>query len=87
MKVQWVFGDIESGSGRTFLVAVHDRSANSNRPHKTVDTAGYHHNYITGIWSLSPLLGVKIIGVVDRSDLFKISNLFNAGRENCNESV
>lgn len=27
MKGQWVFGGIEKGPGRTFLVAVHDRSA------------------------------------------------------------
>ena len=63
------------GRGRTFLVAVHGRSADSNTPHKTVDSAGYHHNYITGIWSLSPLLDIKIVRLVDRSDLFKISNL------------
>jgi len=30
---------------------------------------------ITGIGSLSPLLGVKIVHLVDRSDWFKISNL------------
>jgi len=35
----------------------------------------------TGIWSLSPLLGVKIIHFVDRTDLFKISNLVYGGRE------
>jgi len=56
-------------------------------PHKTVDSDGYHHNYVTGIRSLSPLLGVKIVRVVDGSDMFKISNLVNGGRENCNESV
>jgi len=27
VKGQWVFGGIEMGTGRTFLVAVHDRSA------------------------------------------------------------
>jgi hypothetical protein len=27
VKGQWVFGGVESGTGRTFLVAVHDRSA------------------------------------------------------------
>jgi transposase-like protein len=27
VKGQWVFGGIERGTGRTFLVAVHDRSA------------------------------------------------------------
>jgi len=36
---------------------------------------------ITGIWSLSPLLSVKIVHIVDRSDLFKISNLVYDGRE------
>ena len=36
---------------------------------------------ITGIWSLSPLLGVKIVHLVDRTDLFKISNLVYGGRE------
>ena len=30
---------------------------------------------ITGIRSLSPLLGVKIIRLIDRTDLFKINNL------------
>ena len=30
---------------------------------------------ITGIDSLIPLLGAKIIHLVDRTDLFKISNL------------
>jgi len=36
---------------------------------------------ITGIWSLSPLIGVKIIHLVDRTDLFKISNFVYGGRE------
>ena len=36
---------------------------------------------ITGIWSLSPLLSVKIVHLVDRSDLFKISNLVYDGKE------
>jgi hypothetical protein len=36
---------------------------------------------ITGIGSLSPLLGVKIVYLVDRSDLFKISNFVYDGRE------
>ena len=27
MKGQWVFGGVQRGTGRTFLVAVHDRSA------------------------------------------------------------
>ena len=35
----------------------------------------HHHHFINGIWSLSLLLGVKIIHSVDRTDLFKISNL------------
>ena len=29
---------------------------------------------MTSIWSLIPLLGVKIVYLVDRTDLFKISN-------------
>jgi hypothetical protein len=37
------------------------------------------HN-ITGVWSLIPLLGVKIIHLVCRTDLFKISNLVYGGR-------
>ena len=36
---------------------------------------------ITGIWSLSPLLRVKILHLIDRSDLFKIINLVYDGRE------
>jgi len=36
---------------------------------------------ITVIWSLSPLLGVKIVHLVDRTDLFKISNLVYGERE------
>jgi len=36
---------------------------------------------ITGIWSLSPLLCVKIIHLLDKTDLFKISNLVYGGRE------
>jgi len=36
---------------------------------------------ITGEWSLIPLLGVKIMHLVDRTDLFKISNLVYDGRE------
>jgi len=36
---------------------------------------------ITGIWSLSPLLSVKIVHLVDRSDLFKINNLVYDGSE------
>ena len=32
VKGQLVFGGVESGSDRTFLVVVHDRSADSNRP-------------------------------------------------------
>ena len=36
---------------------------------------------LIGIWSLSPLLRVKIVHLVDRSDLFKISNLVYDGRE------
>jgi hypothetical protein len=36
---------------------------------------------ITGIGSISPLLGVKIVRLVERSDLFKISNLVYDRRE------
>jgi hypothetical protein len=35
---------------------------------------------ITGVWSLIFLLGVKVIHLIDRTDLFKISNLI-LGRE------
>jgi hypothetical protein len=38
-------------------------------------------NIVTGIGSLSPLLGVKIVHLADRSDWFKISNLAYDGRE------
>ena len=38
-------------------------------------------NIITGIWSLSPLLDAKIVHLVDRTDLFKISNLVYGGWE------
>ena len=34
-----------------------------------------------GIWSLIPLLSVQIIRLVDRTDLFKISNLVESGKE------
>jgi hypothetical protein len=34
-----------------------------------------HVHIITGVWSLIPLLGVKIIHLLDRTDLFEISNL------------
>jgi len=30
---------------------------------------------ITGIWGLIPLLCVKVVHLVDRTDLFKISNI------------
>jgi hypothetical protein len=36
---------------------------------------------MTGIGSLGPLLGIKIVHLVDRSDLLKISNLVCDGRE------
>jgi len=42
---------------------------------------------ITGIWSLIPLLGVKIVHLVCRSDLFAISNLVYGGRESCNKCM
>jgi hypothetical protein len=35
----------------------------------------FQHYVITGICSLIPSLGVKIIHLADRTDLFKISNL------------
>jgi len=35
----------------------------------------------TGIWNVSPFLSVKIVHLVDRSDLFKIRNLGYDGRE------
>ena len=34
-----------------------------------------------GVKGLSPLLGVKIVHLADRTDLFKISNLVYGGRE------
>ena len=37
--------------------------------------------FVTGICCLSPLLSVKIVHLVDRSDLFKISNLVYDGRK------
>ena len=36
---------------------------------------------ITVTWSLIPLLGVKIIHLVDRTDFFKISHLVKGGRD------
>ena len=36
---------------------------------------------MTGVWCLIPLLGVKILRLVDRTYLFKISNLVYDGRE------
>jgi hypothetical protein len=41
----------------------------------------FHHCVITGICSLIPLLGIKIIYLADRTDLFKISNLVWGGKE------
>jgi len=38
-------------------------------------------NLITGTWNLNHLLRVKILHLIDRSDLFKISNLVYDGRE------
>ena len=38
-------------------------------------------SYITDIWSLSHLLGVKIVYLVDKRDLIKISNLVDDVRE------
>ena len=42
---------------------------------------------ITGTWNISPLLRVKIVHFVDRSDLFKISNLVNDGRGILRKSI
>ena len=36
---------------------------------------------IIGLLSVSPLLNVKIVNLVDRPDLYKISNLVYDGRE------
>jgi len=36
---------------------------------------------MTGIWILNPMLGVKILHLLERSDLFKISNLVYDERE------
>jgi len=40
---------------------------------------------ITDIWSSGPLLDVKIIHLVDRTDLSKISNFVYGGKGNCNK--
>jgi hypothetical protein len=44
----------------------------------------FQHCIITSIWSLIPLLGVKIMHLADRTGLFNISNL--GWKEDCNES-
>ena len=44
----------------------------------------FQHCVITGICSLIPLVGVKIIHLADGTDLLKISNL---GKGDCKESV
>jgi hypothetical protein len=36
---------------------------------------------ITGMWSLSTLLGVKTVHLLNRANLIKISNLVDGGRE------
>ena len=41
----------------------------------------YHYHHLTSIWSLSPLLVVKILRLVDKTDLLKISNLVQGGKE------
>jgi hypothetical protein len=46
-----------------------------------VNIVGLYLNAIAGIGSLSPLLSVKIVHLVDMSELFKISNLVYVGRE------
>jgi hypothetical protein len=43
--------------------------------------AAHLDELITGIWSLNPLFGVEIMHLVDRTDLFKISNLVHGGKE------
>ena len=48
------------------------------------DTSYYIHKFetiVTGLWSSSPLLSVKIGHLVDRFDLFNIRNIFYDGRE------
>ena len=44
--------------------------------HAISDTEGYNR-----YMELNPLLGVKIIHLIDRTDLLKISNLVYGGRE------
>jgi hypothetical protein len=46
-----------------------------------VNIVGLYLNAITGVGSVRPLLGVKIIHLVDRSESFKISDLVYDGRE------
>ena len=43
--------------------------------------AAHLDELITGIWSLTPLFVVEIMHLVDRTDLFKISNLVYGGKE------
>ena len=69
---------------------------NSHSSHKEVPTLHHHHDddddvyyidwnfvpeVITCMWSLSPLLRIKIVHLVNRSDLFTISNLVYGGKE------
>jgi len=49
--------------------------------HKSWDWQYGHIKLITGKWNLNPLLRIKIIDLVGRSDLFKINNLVYDGRE------
>jgi hypothetical protein len=61
------------------LVIKVDKSPHSlDEYHATVATTPF--KYITGIWSVSPV-GVKMVHLVDKSDLFKISNLVYDERE------
>jgi hypothetical protein len=57
----------------------HCHPGGSNLEFVTVRTGngGDYNRYM----ELSPLLGVKIVHLVDRTDVFKISNLVYGGRE------
>ena len=41
----------------------------------------YDYHHISGTRSLSPLLGVKFVHLLDNTDLFEISNLVQSGKE------
>ena len=71
--------------GYTTLVVTHNtqkkRDANNYWHHVQHVPGTKDVQHITGTWSVSSLLRVKIVHLVDRSDLFKISNLVYDGRE------